>query len=141
MPLANADGRPVEIEYLVVSHQQVASFFSSRSRVRDGPAGGTIFPLPGRSAFMFCGFRADLLELAASQDFDRIAAYSTDVASIHKTIVCLVPKGEFSRFRIPEGQIPGLRESGGYVRFELEGLMRYSQEGLVFGALPIERRW
>jgi hypothetical protein len=34
--------------------------------------------------------------------------------------------------------LPRFRKSGGYVYFELEGTLAYSQEGLVFGVLPVQ---
>ena len=138
IPLANADGSPLEIRYNIVRYRAVAAFFGSRSRVADGPAGGVVIPVPKRDGFMFMGFREDLLELAAGQNFDEISTYSAPVASLRKRVLCTVAAREFDTFRISEENLPGFRRSGGYVYFELEGTLAYSQEGLVFGVLPVQ---
>jgi len=92
------------------------------------------------SALLFVGLRTELLELATNQSFDQIAGYSAEVGSVSKTVLCTVPTGEFITFNIPPEQLPGYRRIGAYVRFELEGTLRYSREGLVFGILPIDAR-
>jgi len=112
-------------------------FFARRSRVSDGPAGGVLSRIDDRT-LIFIGTRSDLVDLAVAQDFGRIVNYKAEVGSVRKTVLCTVPSGEFSRLGIPDDQLPDLRRTGGYVHFTLNGLLRYSAEGLVFGALPVE---
>ena len=138
IPLASADGSPLEISYNIVRSRAFATFFGSRSRVVDGPAGGVVVPLPKRDGLMFIGFREDLLELAAGQNFNEISTYSAPVAAIRKRVLCTVSAREFDTFRISADGLTRFRKSGGYVYFELEGALAYSQEGLVFGVLPVQ---
>jgi hypothetical protein len=136
VPLTQANGRPFETHYGGIG-QDYAPFFANRSRVADGPAGGIVFPVENKNALLFVGFRAELLEIAANQLFDRIIEYSAATASIFKKVLCTVPVGEFASFGIEPGRIIGARRSGAYVRFELQGLLRYTPEALVFGVLPL----
>jgi hypothetical protein len=138
IPLANADGSPLEISYNIARYRTFAAFFGSRSRVDDGPAGGVVVPLPKRNGLLFIGFRENLLELAAVQNFDEITTYSAPVAALRKRVLCTVSAREFDTFRIQPENLPRFRKSGGYVHFELEGTLAYSQEGLVFGVLPVQ---
>jgi len=137
IPLVNADGSSLEIRYNIVRYRSVAAFFASRSRVIDASVGGIVIPVPKRDGFIFVGFREDLLELAAGQNFEEISRYSAPVASGQKRVLCTVSLREFDTFGISAESLPGFRRSGGYVYFELQGTLAYSQEGLVFGVLPV----
>jgi hypothetical protein len=112
-------------------------FFGSRSRVSDGPAGGVLVRIDGR-ALLFVGVRSELVDLAVAQKFDEIVNCRAEVASRHKKVLCTVSNGAFRGFGINEDELPDFRDSGGYAHFTLEGLLRYSREGLVFGVLPIQ---
>jgi hypothetical protein len=135
--LTQANGRPFESQS-GAKGRDYAPFFANRSRVAYGPAGGIVFPVESRDALLFVGFRNELLEFACDQPFDRIIEYANETASIFKTVLCTVPTGEFDSFRIQPERIVGFQRTGGYVRFELQGVLRYSREGLVFGVLPLD---
>jgi hypothetical protein len=135
--LTQANGKPFESQS-GAKGQDYAPFFATRSRVADGPAGGIVFPAESNDALLFVGFRSELVELACNQSFARIIEYSAATASIFKTVSCTVPAGEFDSFGIEPERVVGFHGAGGYVRFEMKGLLRYSQEGLVFGVLPLK---
>jgi hypothetical protein len=136
--LTQANGRPFEVTSGIKA-QDYAPFFATRSRVADGPAGGIVFPAESKDALLFVGFRTELLEFACDQRFDRIIEYSGGNASTVKNVLCTVPAAEFDSFRIDPERVTGFNQTGGYVHFELRGLLRYSQEGLVFGVLPLKK--
>jgi hypothetical protein len=138
IPLVNADGSPLEVSYNIARYRSFAAFFGSRSRVDDGPAGGVVVPVPKRDGLLFIGFRENLLELAAGQNFDEITTYSAPVAALRKRVLCTVSAREFDTFRMQAENLPRFRKTGGYVYFELEGTLAYSREGLVFGVLPVQ---
>lgn len=133
VPLGRPDGEPFAIQF---SDAGDAAFFGTRSRVLGGQAGGIVVPIH-RRALLFVGFRADLLKLAAEQDFEQLTAYSAETAHLPKRVACMVPAGEFGRFDIAESDLPDVSRSSGYVHFQLNGWLNYSREGLVFGLLPI----
>jgi hypothetical protein len=136
--LQQANGREFgEERVLALPRLEPHWFFATRSHVRDGPAGGVLSRIDDRT-LMFIGIRSDLVDLAVAQDFGRIVDYKAEVASMEKAVICTVPIGEFSRLGISDEGLPDLRRTKGYVHFTLKGLLRYSREGLVFGALPIK---
>jgi hypothetical protein len=134
--LTQSNGNEFPPQSAGVGQDEAHWFFPTRSRVTDGPAGGVVSSVDGRN-LLFVGMRAELVDLAAAQDFDKLVEYRANVASLNKTVRCVIPGGEFQRFDIGEETLPSFSKSGGYVYFTLEGVLRYSQEGLVFGVLPI----
>lgn len=140
VPLTNADGTPLEIRRSFFGMGSHAAFFATRSRVEDGPAGGVVVRVPNHDALLFVGFREQLLDIVAEQDFGRITSYVTESGSVWKRVLCTVSQGEFRTLNISPERLPNFSQSGTYVRFTLEGLLRYSREGLVFGVLPVPER-
>jgi hypothetical protein len=134
--LAQSDGKQMEMTYLEHAGIQYSSIFAHRSRVADGPAGGIVFPVT-RDALMFVGLRSQLVEIAYQQQFGRINEYEADIVSVEKKVMCVVPAGEFRTFDIDRERLQRREEPGAYVTFELNGILHYSREGLVFGVLPL----
>src|ERR1700722_4632714 len=66
VPLLRGSGREFEFTPVGSSPGNHSSFFLTKSRISDGPAGGVVVPLPSRDLF-FLGIRQNLLEQAARQ--------------------------------------------------------------------------
>lgn len=113
-------------------------FFSTRSVVADGPAGGVIVPAEEGSIF-FTGVREDLVNMAMSQDFAAIASYHMAPASLVKRVIAIVSRGRFKQYGFNEQSESVERRGTGYLAIELSGELHYSAGGLVFGWLPRPR--
>jgi hypothetical protein len=118
--------------------QPHSTFFASRSRIQDSPAGGVVLRFSDQ-ALIFLGFRQDLLTLAARQDFGQISEYSAPAATIHKVVECVVSVGRVRTLALPASIRNAASTSGGYLTFTLEGRMHYSRGGLIFGELPLSK--
>ena len=114
-----------------------SSWMANKSKVTDGPAGGTVFQL-SKDALFFLGIRESLLTLSAQQNFKDILEYKEVAGALRKTIECVVSKGRYKMLDIPDKIILDEEEHGGYYYFKMKGQMHYSPEGLVFGVLPFE---
>lgn len=111
-------------------------WFSSKSVVRDGPAGGHVFAID-KKRYLFIGIQDELVSMAQTQSFRSIAQYNF-VPGIKRQIVdCAVSNGRFkSEFRENTDLLKKLISTeNGYARFTLEGNINYSQSGLVWGVL------
>jgi len=135
--LFQADGKPFEFARVHVGTESFSSFFSTRSRVTDGPAGGVVMPMAAGDALLFVGLREQLVDLAVGQSFREITAYRADRAVVKKTVECVVPKGEFRRMELRDQELPDFADRGSYVHFNLTGDLVYTVDGLIFGALPV----
>lgn len=113
------------------------SFFSVKSVVADGPAGGVLVRSSNDEMF-FWGIRQDWIDIAVEQSFQRMREYRTVPATVSKTLTALLPAGRFTRYDFDEDWRE-VEKTGGYYRFPLEGDLHYSAGGIVFGWLPIPR--
>ena len=136
-PLRQSDGSKFEMQYTYQRNQQIATFFANRSRISDGPAGGIVVLANSRAALLFVGFRTELLSMAIDQSFESILSYQAMTGLSEKTVRCVVTPGEFASFQLPDERFPRLRRTQSYVYFELEGLIEYASDGMVFGLLRI----
>lgn len=135
VPLLKGNGEPFEYGPMGWMPGQHSSFFSSKCRITDGPAGGVVVPLPNGNLF-FLGIREDLLEQAASQKIDQIANYKAEQGSVRKTVRCMLTMRAFKEFKLPSRLIEGASKEAGYYAFNLEGQIQYSNTGILFGVLP-----
>jgi hypothetical protein len=138
VPLTDASGTVIEIEYPVSDFANIPTFFTTRSHVSDGPAGGIVI---GKSAdtLLFVAFREDLLHLAAKQDFENLLNYSASADVIWKDVRCVLRNAQLRRMNIDVERLPNARRGETETWFDLAGRLVYTPEGLVFGELPIGR--
>jgi hypothetical protein len=117
-------------------------WFSGKSIVIDGPAGGQVF-VADRTKLLLLAIRERLIVLAATQNFSEIGEYQFPAAILEKSVQCVIPSGRFEQEFERIMSIPAEAHSrtGGYVRFVLSGRLSYSQSGFVFGVLPIPTAW
>jgi hypothetical protein len=134
--LRQSSGETIEYRTTRYGGDYYSPFFASQSRVAGSAAGGVL--IPAADTAVFVGMRSKLLQLAVEQDFDAITSYSAPTTTAKKTIDCLVPRTQLFRFGMPDLQ-SGSARSSPYARFELEGDLVFSQEGLVFGMLALPR--
>ena len=137
VPLRKATGEAFSFGQFNPFTGKHSSFFANKSRVIDGPAGGVVLQISDRQCF-FYGIREDLVELASKQAFEQLLSYKEDAAaSVVKTVECRFTKDTFEDLILPEEISRSAEQSGNYVWFKLSGQLHYSQEGLVFGILPL----
>ena len=110
-------------------------FFSTRSVVLDGPAGGVVVP-SGDNKIFFAGVREDLVDIAISQDFSMINRFKVVPATLEKRVTGIVSQGRFKKYGFNEQSEAVVRRSTGYFALRLRGELYYSAGGLVFGWLP-----
>ena len=132
VPLAGGPEKPVLPES--ESFPPHGRFFSTRSVVADGPAGGVVVP-GGEGKIFFAGVQEDLVSMAASQDFAAIAKYHVEPATLTKTVIAKVSRGRFKAYGFNEQSIAVEPRGGGYFAIRLRGELHYSAGGLVFGWL------
>ena len=113
-----------------------STFFWTKSRVSDGPAGGVVLQLSSTEMF-FAGIREDLVSLAAEQDFGRILEYRAEVGTLEKTVDCVFSESRFLKLSLPGSVRERAIRSGNYFSFDLDGVLHYSPAGLVFGVLRL----
>ncbi len=137
IPLRRGNNEPFDYwPYAISGYGSHSSFMLNKSLITDGPAGGIVVKLTDNSLFLL-GIREDLLILATGQDFDNIMAFKSESGTIRKNVECVFSKGRYSRLRLPTSFGSSISESGGYIRFRLQGTIHYSPSGLVFGVLPL----
>lgn len=141
VPLLQADGKPFEFGLVHAGSQSFSSFFSTRSRVVGGAAGGVVTCMAAGDALLFVGMREQLVNLAVAQSFREITAYRAERGIVRKTVECVVPKGEFRRMNFRDEELPEFTDRGTYVHFNLTGDLVYTADGLIFGILPIPGRF
>ena len=135
-PLLNSNNEPFYFRPFDYSRRH-ASWFTNKSKVTDGPAGGIIFQLSKNTLF-FLGIFENLLSLAADQDFEKILEYKHKYpGSILKNVECVINKNRFHEFDIPGTLLNKENNKLRRIHFELKGQLHYSQEGIVFGLLPL----
>ena len=110
-------------------------FFSTRSVVLDGPAGGVVVP-SGDNKIFFAGVREDLVDIASLQDFSTINRFKVVPATLEKTVTGIVSQGRFKKYGFNELSEAVVRRGTGYFALRLRGALHYSAGGLVFGWLP-----
>jgi hypothetical protein len=137
VPLLRGNGRP--FEFTPSGPSGHSTFFTNRSRVTDGTAGGEVVRLSRNSLFLL-GVRQELLSLAASQSMEDLVAYRNEAATIEKTVECVVSRARLQSLRLPASVVEGVGLGDRHVRFELGGSLEYSPFGLVFGELPLPGR-
>jgi hypothetical protein len=137
VPLRKGDGEDLELEAPDRWGYGGSYFYSNKSRVSDGPAGGVTVQI-SESDFFFMGIRDELPAMAAKQDFSAITSYEAGSGRMTKRVDCSFSESRFEKLRIPEDLGKQARKSGGYYWIRLSGEMNYSRDGLVFGLLPIE---
>jgi hypothetical protein len=136
VPLLKGNGKQFDfapINGMLGGH---ASFFATKSKITDGPAGGVVVPLPNGDLFML-GIRDTLLEQAAHQEVRRLADYKAEHGPMQKTVECVVTERALSELRLPPSVIERASKYGSYYTFELAGQIQYSDTGVLFGVLPI----
>lgn len=110
-------------------------FFSTRSVVTDGPAGGVVVP-SGDSKIFFAGVREDIVDIAISQEFSIINSFKFLPATLEKNVIGLIGQGRFKKYGFNENSEAVARRGNGYFALRLRGELCYSAGGLVFGWLP-----
>lgn len=135
VPLLRGNGKLFDfspIEGMLGGH---ASFFATKSKIVDGPAGGVVVPLPNGDLFML-GIRETLLEQAASQQVRSLADYKAAHGVEEKTVECVMTERAIGELRLPPRVLESASTYGGYYRFKLAGQIQYSDTGILFGVLP-----
>lgn len=135
VPLVRGNGQPFEFFPVSGWPGGHSWFFARKSKVTDGPDGGVVVPLPDGNLF-FLGLRESLVELAASQQLRQLAEIRSERGPVEKTIQCVLTERSFERLRLPSTVREQARTYGGYVEFELNGTIHYSDGGTLFGVLP-----
>jgi hypothetical protein len=114
-----------------------SKFFSKKSRVTDGPAGGVVFQISDNELF-FIGIMQSLVTLTANQNFSDILNYKHEhPGTVTKYIECVFNRQRFKQLRLPLSIIEQIEEKKNIIKFYLSGQIHYSSSGLVFGILPI----
>jgi hypothetical protein len=134
VPLPRGDGEPLDLS--PYNPGEYSRFFSNKSNITEGPAGGVIVQISGRALFLI-GIREDLPMMAAQQDFDRVLEYRALAGSIEKTVECVLSESRARTMSLPSSVLERARRSAGNLFFRLDGLIHYSPAGLVFGLLPL----
>lgn len=137
-PLLNGIGEPFNFIRAPAGFGETLGFLLNKSRVTDGPTSGVITQI-SRNALFFLGVRDELAVLAARQNFAEIIKYKEFSVTIPKTVHCIFHKNRYERLTLPEWITEKAKGGGDYISFALRGELIYSQEGLVFGVLPLER--
>lgn len=135
VPLRKANGQPFDFPLVGAGSSRHSSFFSTKSRITDGPAGGVVVPLPNGNLF-FLGIMASLIKQAADQNFGALGDSRFDVGAIRKTVQCIVPEGTLNSYDLPPEILQHSYRYGGYRGFELSGEIHYTNSGTMFGVLP-----
>ena len=112
------------------------SFFSNKSHVTDGPAGGIILKISEKELF-FLGMQEDLISLASQQNFIDIMNFDFPYGTVEKTIECNISRSRFSDMNLILPDSIQLKRKKDYIKLNLKGEIHYSSSGLVFGILPI----
>ncbi len=136
VPLLGGRGEPLAFNRIGGTQVDYSSFFASKSRITDGPAGGITLQLPNDDLF-FIGVREALVEMAAGQQLTRIAEFKTESGSMRKTVRCVFPIGAYRRLRLPSHIEERVSKSGKYFWFEMSGEIYHSDTGILFGVLPL----
>jgi len=115
---------------------QEFSFFSNKSRIVNGSAGGVTLQL-SPNELLFLGLREDVVMLAAKQNFEAIVTMKFPVTTEDKEVECVFSTNRYKELGpiIPES-LPK-DKSKQYIKFKLKGQLHFSASGLVFGILPI----
>ena len=135
VPLLKGNGKAFDFTPIGGMLRGHASFFATKSKITDGPAGGVVVPLPNGDLFML-GIRETLLEQAAKQQVRSLADYKAEHGPVQKTVECVVTERALSEFRLPPRVVERASKTGGYYTFELAGQIQYSDTGILFGVLP-----
>ncbi|HBL31358.1 MAG TPA: hypothetical protein DD490_31410 [Acidobacteria bacterium] len=135
VPILRGNAEPFDFSRYHRPHQH-SSFFSNKSRITDGPAGGLVVQTSPRDLFLV-GIREELLDIAAKQNFDRVTSYRSKTGTVEKSVECVFSRGRLRTLRLPASIRSQLRETAGYSAFQLRGAIHYSPAGLVFGRLPL----
>jgi len=131
MPLLRGNGEPLTYP-LTGPFSLHSTFFANKTRVTDGPAGGIAVPV-GNNNLALLGIRQDLVGLAIEQDFDRVLTYNAPAGTLEKTVEFVFPTRKFRAMQLPPTIVNAAHQSGGYMRFTLNGSTQYNHSGLVFG--------
>ena len=137
VPLKRGSGYPFNYRPLNSWARKHSSFMTTKSRVRDFPAGGIVFELSDSELFLI-GIREELLNMAANQDFGAILDYRVEPYSESHEVDCAYSQTRFELSRLPAIIPEAKKGSDGYYRFSLSGELHFSDAGLVFGILPLE---
>jgi hypothetical protein len=133
VPLLNGNDEPFDLSPYRFDSPH-SRFFSSRSVITNGPTGGHVIVVDEEWLF-FCGIRAELLDLAATQNFADILSYNGVPATVEKTVRCWFPLGRFKNSNLNVDSEAVVSTGPGYVVFEASGDIHYSAGGLAFGWL------
>jgi hypothetical protein len=136
VPLLKGIGEPFDIIPTPDGMGETLGFLSYKSRVKDGPSCGIVTQI-SNDALFFLGIRDKLAVLSIKQDFDSILSLKVPTETIPKTVNCVFHKSRFERLKLPKSLIKETEKGDEYFWFSLKGILHYSQEGLVFGVLPI----
>ena len=109
-----------------------STFFSGKTRVTDGPAGGIALQVR-RDMLAFLGIRQDLVTLAASQSFGDVLSYEATPGTLKKRVEFVFHNSRFRAMQLPPAVVGLARRSGAYWHFTVEGNTQYNRSGLVFG--------
>jgi hypothetical protein len=135
VPLRKGNGEEFDFTPIGGILRGHASFFTTKSKITDSQAGGIVVPLPTGHLF-FLGIRETLLEEAAKQQMHSIMSYKAESGPLRKKVECVMTQKAFDAMRFPPPNIERTSEEGSYYRFELPGLIHYSDSGILYGVLP-----
>jgi len=138
LPLRKGNDQPFTFDFNYQNRGH-SSFMANKSQVIGEPAGGLVVQ-PFKNSLFMLGFQEELLNVASSQKFETILRYKTEVESKDETVECKFSAGWFQNLNLPPSIINDAKSDGGYHTFNLTGRLHYSQEGLVFGVLPLPEK-
>ncbi len=126
------DGRGAPIKY---PNPSGSEFFDGRTRVSGRAAGGVLVPWSETHVALY-GFQKDIVDLATSQDFDRILTYGFNAEQSELEVECYISNSRFETLGLKK-YVATKADNSGYHAFNMRGLLQFSSGGLVFGTLPL----
>jgi hypothetical protein len=131
-PLRNQFAEP--ISYPEIADTGYSTFFSTRSTIVDGDAGGVLAKWT-ENGLLFLGFRKEIVPLVAEQDFAAILNYKFEPGQRKVSVNCVLGVGRFKSMKLQD-RVKS-RSSNNYAYFTLTGLVQFTTSGLAFGVLPL----
>lgn len=114
-----------------------STFFSNKARVAKAPIGG-ITVRASASLLLFIGIQQELLDMAASQNFETLLSFAAKPISEQGSVLCVFHESRLDRMNMPRlsSMVSG---SGPYRSVILSGVLHVSLGGLVFAYLSLNQ--